>query len=256
MIGMRPLKRAMLVIALGELALAANIAYARPSAPGPLAALPVAATASGASGTGKEGAPESKPEAAAPGMEGSAQLGANAPGGAGYTWRDKPAHGKYRKARASKVNPNLSQAKGPEFKVAADGTTHLTVQLSRKVEFRTETTRRRFTVNIAQAQVAVLNDRNPLITTHFTTPLVDARLVPHKVGVRLVIDLRESVTPQVSMKDVGAGAVQLEVVLPRSSRGGPAPAHSTRSNKNAGAANKARPHVSPVTPRSGMGPLP
>jgi hypothetical protein len=77
---------------------------------------------------------------------------------------------------------------------------------------------RRYIYDLQNVQVAVANDMNPLITTHFATPLKDARLIALKQGARLIVDLRENVTPQYSTKDVADGGMILEVVLPMSVR--------------------------------------
>ena len=116
------------------------------------------------------------------------------------------------------MNPNLTQAKGPEFALVSDGTSRITVQLSRKVEVLARGSQRRYIYELPNVQVAVANDMNPLITTHFATPLQNARLITQKEGARLVIDLREPVTPQYSVKDATGGGTILEVVLPKSLR--------------------------------------
>ena len=209
---MRRLKRAMLVIATGEMLSSAPNAMAQAPTPSLPASAPVTLSSSGPAGNASS--QDSKAGAKAPDSAGSAA--ATAPG-AGYTWRDKSAR-KHHKSHSTKVNPSLSQAKGPEFTLAPDGTSHITVQLSRKVEFKAHFAPRRFIVELPNVQVAVGNDLNPLITTHFATPLQDARLIAEKKGARLVIDLRESVTPQATMKDITGGASILEVVLPNSLR--------------------------------------
>ena len=244
---MRRLKRAMLLIAFGVILSIGSGAMAQPSGSGPAAAGPVEATPAGSATAPRDGVSPS----ASVGNAQSASSGS----GAGYTWHERPARGKHHKARDAKVDPKLSQAKGPEFALGADGTSHITVFLSRKVGFRTESARRSFFVDLDQAQVAVLNDRNPLITTHFATPVEDARLVPHKHGVRLVIDLRESVTPSVSMKDAEAGASVLEVILPKTSRKSVPVMESSRAKGKIRTQTKSRfPKGPSVTPQNGMGP--
>lgn len=214
---MTRLQRAMLVIAAGSILPTASLAHAQATVSGPGAASPTSSLpSSGSSGTEKQSAGDGKPG-----------VGNSANSGAGYTWHDKRSHSRHKKASQAKINPNLAQAKGPEFEVVADGTTRITVQLSKKVEFRTETHRGRFIVNLEHAQVAVLNDRNPLITTHFATPVQDARLVSTKDAVRVVIDLREPVSPQVMLKDAAAGSSVLEIVLPKSSHKRPGSSEST-----------------------------
>lgn len=159
------------------------------------------------------------PDQAADGTTPKKSAAAGASGtGAGYSWRDKSLRGKHSVSHKVSVNLNLPQAKGPEFELVSDGSSRISVQLSRKVDVLVHGSRRRYIYDLPNVQVAVANDLNPLITTHFATPLKDVRLVSHQKGARLVVDLRESVAPQYSMKDIKGGGMLLEVVLPKSSR--------------------------------------
>jgi len=239
---MRRLKRAMLVVVIGAILPAVSDAQAQATVSGPSAALPAPASAPGVNGSETPLPAESKPS-----------NGKTVIGGGGYTWHEKSAQSGHRKVRAAKVNPNLAQAKGPEFVVVSDGTTRITVHLSKKVIVRTEGSHHRLVVNLEHAQVAVLNDRNPLIMTHFATPVEDARLVPNKDAVRLVIDLKESVTPQVTLRDAAAGASLLEVVLPKSIQKQSTSTDATRTKPKARVKSKVSKEPN-ATPRNGIGP--
>ena len=240
--GMRRLNRAMLVVVVGAILWTASNAQAQATVSGPSAALPAPAATPGVNG----------PDTPLP-AESKTTNGKTVIGGEGYTWHEKSAQSGHRKARAAKVNPNLAQAKGPEFAVVSDGTTRITVQLSKKVIVRTEGSHRRLIVNLEHAQVAVLNDRNPLIMTHFATPVEDARLVPNKDAVRLVIDLKESVTPQVTLRDAAAGASLLEVVLPKSIQKQSTATDRARTKPKARVKSKVSKEPN-ATPRNGIGP--
>jgi hypothetical protein len=78
----------------------------------------------------------------------------------------------------------------------------------------------------------VANDMNPLVTTHFSTPIKNIRLVPRGKGASLIVDLREPATPRHEIRDVAGGAAVLEVTLPKSARintqGNEMPAHRTQ----------------------------
>jgi hypothetical protein len=256
---MRRLKTAMLAFATGEILTAATSGLAQSPGVGPSAATPVTLSSSGpadtANATGSNtGAQASGPDGAKP--QSSA---GNDPGRteAGYSWRDKRSKGIHRKLHSTKVDPNLTQAKGPEFAIVQDGSSRLTVQLSRKVEIIAQGNRRRFTYDMPNVQVAVANDMNPLITTHFSTPLQHARLIPQKKGARLVVDLRESVTPLYSIRDGSGGGAILEVVLPKSlAKASAAPdAQPKKSRAKSRATGKARRSRNNSTaPQSGIGP--
>lgn len=218
MSGMRRLKRAMLVIATGEILTAVTTAMAQSPSGGPPAASAVTVSLSGDSRSDTSSGPDSNTKSASATTDNASPKQSAGGSGAGYTWRDKPSRGKHRKLHSTKVNPNLTQAKGPEFALGSDGTSRITVQLSRKVEVLARGSHRRYVYDLPDVQVAIANDMNPLITTHFATPLQDARLITQKQGARLVIDLRENVAPQYSMKDTTGGGTILEVVLPKSLR--------------------------------------
>ena len=255
---MRRLKTAMLAFATGEILTAATSGLAQSPTMGPSAAAPVTVSASGAASADSSNVTRSKAGAEASEPDGAKHQ--PPPGGgaeAGYSWRDKQVKGKHRKLHSTKVNPNLTQAKGPEFAIVPDGSSRLTVQLSRKVEVIAQGNRRRFTYDMSDVQVAVANDMNPLITTHFSTPLQNARLIPQKKGARLVVDLRESVTPLYAIKDGSGGGAILEVMLPKSllKTSAVTDAQTKRTRAKSRATGKSRKsRNNSATPQSGIGP--
>jgi len=258
---MRRLKTAMLAFATGEILTAATTGLAQSPTAGPSAAAPVALSATGPAASDITSSAGSKTGPESQGPDGAKQqtaTGANSGGAeAGYSWRDKQAKGKHRKLHSTKVNPNLTQAKGPEFAMVSDGSSRITVQLSRKVEVVAQGNRKRFTYDLPNVQVAVANDMNPLITTHFSTPLQDARLIPQKKGARLIVDLRESITPLYSIRDSSGGGAILEVVLPKSLHKAVVatdakPKKSRTRSRTSG--KQRRSGNTTATPQSGIGP--
>jgi hypothetical protein len=259
---MRRLKTALLALATGEILTAATSGLAQSPTVGPSAAAPVTLSSTGPATTESSNAAGSKTGAQTAGADAEKQkpttTGANSGSAeAGYSWRDKQLKSKHPRLHSTKVNPNLIQAKGPEFAIGSDGTSRITVQLSRKVEVVAEGNRRRFTYDLPNVQVAVANDMNPLITTHFSTPLQNARLIPQKKGARLVVDLRESVTPLYSIKDSAGGGAILEVVLPKSLTKAPVAADGPTKKSRAkprttGKSRRSRANT--AAPQSGIGP--
>ena len=67
-------------------------------------------------------------------------------------------------------------------------------------------------------RVGTRNNTNPLITTHFNTPLSMARLVAAKQGAELVVELREAVQPRHKVTRGPYGTMELEIILPRAQR--------------------------------------
>src|SRR5262249_25774631 len=64
------------------------------------------------------------------------------------------------------------------------------------------------------ASVPVHNNRNPLLTKHFNTPVARAQLHPVRGGVRLVIALRAATTPVHRVRPVEGGGAVLEIDFP------------------------------------------
>jgi hypothetical protein len=68
------------------------------------------------------------------------------------------------------------------------------------------------TFTLHDTQVLVKNNKNPLITTNFATPVSRARLVPAGVDLNLVLDLRkaQSATHQVVAGENGAARLEID----------------------------------------------
>ncbi len=261
MVLMRRLKWAMLVIEIGEIVTMATTALAQsPSYGQPAASRAISAQADSAGNVATNGSDSKSisPVQAADSTTTKQSTAAKAGGtGAGYSWRGKSPRDKHRAAHKMIVDPHLTQAKGPEFQVVSDGSSRISVLLSRRVEVLVHGTRRRYIYDLPNVQVAVANDLNPLITTHFSTPLQDVRLVSHQKGARLVVDLRESVAPQYSMKDIAGGGSQLEVVLPKSSRKNIVAADMRQQERPAKTRPRKKQHESkdqPAALQNGIGP--
>ncbi len=137
----------------------------------------------------------------------------------GYSWTEKPAR---RKAAATKRKRRVA-AKGPlatypGFRVLPNGVSELVLRVSKKVDVRMQKSNGRVAFVLPSVQVGVRNNTNPLITTHFETPLARARLVEHEDGAELVLELREVVVPKFSISEAPGGAMALLITLPRPSR--------------------------------------
>jgi len=155
--------------------------------------------------------------------------------GAGYSWRSATVkHKSNVHPKKQKIDVSRPQARGPEFVLTADGMSRISVQLSRRVEVVVNTNHDRHIYELPNVQVAVANDMNPLVTTHFSTPIRNVRLVSQGKGARLIVDLREPVTPRHEIRDVAGGAAILEVTLPKSahplSRDSEMPQQQTKSS--------------------------
>jgi hypothetical protein len=124
-----------------------------------------------------------------------------------------PDHG-----RASPANQPANDAMMTGFETLADGSTRIFVTLSKPVVYETKSAGSTFTVVLEEVRVDRRNNRNPLVTLHFNTPVTSARIVPHGRNLWLVVDLRANVRPAVTMGTGDAsneGAVVLRVGFPK-----------------------------------------
>lgn len=138
----------------------------------------------------------------------------------GYSWTEKPA----RKKAAPAKRKRRAAAKGgplatyPGFRVLPNGASELVLRVSKKVDVRMQKANGRVAFVLPSVHVGIRNNTNPLITTHFDTPLARAQLVEHKDGTDLVLELREVVVPKFSVREAPGGAIALLITLPPPSR--------------------------------------
>jgi AMIN domain len=116
---------------------------------------------------------------------------------------------------AGRPDPATSDALRPGFETRGDGSTRLFVDLSKAVSFEAKAGRSTVTVVLKGARVDRRNNQNPLVTVHFNTPVVSARLVPHGRDVWFVVDLRGNVQPQTTMETTKLGSARLCLEFPR-----------------------------------------
>ena len=77
------------------------------------------------------------------------------------------------------------------------------VTLSRKSVIEEKKSEDRLVYAIKGARVALWNNRNPLVTEFFATPVSSARLIQVKDDVHLVLDLKHAATATWSIEPVG-----------------------------------------------------
>jgi hypothetical protein len=210
---MRPMQRSV-AVSLAMLGLSALAFSAPSSAQTAGSASPPPATAAPAP------APPSAPAAAgAASPAGSAEAKKGPPPQTGgYSWTDKPrAQAKKRVARI-KRDPNAPLASYPAFRMAPDGTSKVWVSVTRPVEVQVRRATGHVTFVLTGVQVGVRNNTNPLVTTHFNTPLERARLLPDRAGALLVLDLRETAEPTHKVTKGPYGMMVLEIALPKAQR--------------------------------------
>jgi len=113
--------------------------------------------------------------------------------------------------------------KGPEVTFAGfvshdDGSSTVYVEVTESVAVDVSQHECTLTYTLRGAKVLLRNNRNPLLTRDFPSAVTSARLVPDKKAksTKLVIELREAVTPTHKMVSRGRGfALEVNVPAPK-----------------------------------------
>jgi hypothetical protein len=164
----------------------------------------------------REAQGQTQSTAASTTLSGGPQPIPSATGGGGYSWRDKrPARKAAVHGQKQKVDPLRPQAKGPEFAVSIDGTSRISVQLSQRVEVTVTAHPNQYVYELPNTQVPVPNDTNPLVTSHFSTPVKNIRLIARGKNALLIVELRESAKQQHQVRALPSGIAVLEITMPK-----------------------------------------
>ncbi len=158
-------------------------------------------------------APAAAPAPAGDGSEAPAAAPASQAGG--YAWKDPPR----RARRPVKVDPRWAIATFPGFRMNTDGTSEISVQLSKKPEVEVRKGERTVTLVLKNSYVRWSTNTLPLITTHFNTPVSSARLTRGKAGeTLLVIQLREAADVRSQLQVGPRGTSVLRVSIPKATK--------------------------------------
>ncbi len=101
------------------------------------------------------------------------------------------------------------------FETRPDGSTRLFVELTEPVAYETKVGHSSVVYVLKGARVGRRNNQNPLVTTHFNTPMTSARLTPRGRDLWLVVDLRAKVQPVSGMDASDGGAALLHIDFPK-----------------------------------------
>ena len=122
-----------------------------------------------------------------------------------------PVQRKTRQLRGANTS-DRAVVNNPGFRMNANGGSKIFVQIHGKPTVRQFVTRSGVTYVLSNARVPVRNNRHPLMTQYFNTPVADARLRQYKDDVHLQIDLRASAAPTTKLIElVKDKVVMLEV---------------------------------------------
>jgi hypothetical protein len=119
----------------------------------------------------------------------------------------------------------------PAFRLLDDGSTRITVEVSRKVAVTEHKAQGRVVYSLAGVAVPGNNTRLPLPTGFFRTPVGRVEMVEQGGGSDLVIELREAVAPTYRVLDTPRGIViQVDFLRPAGSSAAPSAEVATRAS--------------------------
>ena len=154
-----------------------------------------------ASGSGQKFAIPGSPDSASRGQKGPAAPSAD----------KKPK----RRGRAdARPRPGAPVATFPGFRLLPSGGSRIYVELTKGLNVDERRANNALVYTLRGAQVLSRNNKNALITTHFSTPVARARLLPAGTDVELVIDLRKGVEPTHQVVAGDNGTARLEIDFP------------------------------------------
>jgi hypothetical protein len=244
---------------------------APPKAPAPKPAPPPPTT--GGSKTAAPAEPKKEPteDSTAPkyNNEGVFKIsGSKGPGVVGTAKGAKqPASGSAKTATtkgAKKTTANVAQ--WPGFRLTEDGGSEVMVEFSSNQPAPTEhRAAGSVTYVFKGAHVIKSNNQNPLLTVHFNTPVLSARLVPKKGELHLLVDLRPgaNVTPSSGLRASSDGDGQQFFVkfpsgawLPKGAENeeiSPAPTQKLKNKPESEKKSDTPPSTAPTTPKTESG---
>ena len=131
----------------------------------------------------------------------------------GVSFNDKPA----RRAPTGRVAPRRTGplATFPGFEQLPDGGSRLSVHLSQSVPVEERRAQGSVTYVLRGAHLRVHNDANPLVTVHFNTPVVRARLTPQGSDLLFVLELRSAAAPTFKLQDTPDKSATLQIDFPK-----------------------------------------
>jgi hypothetical protein len=119
-----------------------------------------------------------------------------------------------RKARRQPLTWSGPVATLPSFRVLPDGRTRIVVRVSGNIDVGEARTDLRAVYLLRGVGTIARENRLPLLTSYFRSPVTRVELVQQDSGVGLVIDLREAAAPTFRVEAV-PGGMELVVELPK-----------------------------------------
>lgn len=164
------------------------------------------------------------PPPPAPAPSGAPTASASVTPATGYAPGKPPKTARY--YRATPLKAQQPDDVLPGFEELSDGGTRLFVELTKTVPVEELRAPGAITYVMHGMQVRLRNNRNALVTVHFNTPVLRARLVPHGKDLHFVVELRANVIPTWRVAQGKDGTSVLQVDFPKGDylSGAPMPA--------------------------------
>lgn len=108
----------------------------------------------------------------------------------------KPGSGNNLPKVAELKNKKGTWVTWPGFTMTPSGGSQVFLQTTGRVEPTLKSHKNQLEISIKRAKVFLSNNQNPLITTHFNTPLKRAYIKKRGTGLELILELKEKATPK------------------------------------------------------------
>lgn len=102
----------------------------------------------------------------------------------------------------------------PGFHMLPDGTSQLFLQTTSSLTYSLKQSGNTFIIELGKVSVYLGNNRNPLVTTYFNTPLKRAYLKTKKKKLSLVLEMKNGVQPELLQRSHQDGYSYLFVKFP------------------------------------------
>lgn len=129
------------------------------------------------------------------------------------------AHAETAAQKAAKKAPR-PQVTFTGFHEFEDGSARIWVRLTKAVNVEERTGKSQVTFVLKGAKVPGRNNKNPLLTSHFTSSVMSARLLATKHDAELVVTLKQDVTPKhrIVARPDGTTSVQIDFPAPSAAK--------------------------------------
>jgi hypothetical protein len=144
--------------------------------------------------------------------------GASTGAPSGFSWSGVTPKPKRSRRVLPRVDLSKPIATYPGFRMLAGGNSEVWLRVSQPVLVTRKRVENRLRYFMPGTQVGVYNNTNPLVTTHFNSPIAWARLRRVRGGAELIVQLRESIDALHATTREPGGTMLLRVTVGKAAR--------------------------------------